>query len=648
MSSLPPPSFIDDGASFHARTRHALPPSHRITSNDSDTSAYTGSYIDDGADMLLPPHHVPGFGPLDPRFYKQRKRQENSNEAVWNEDIKKAIEGDMQRSLEMMRGVADVEVRKADRSEERGQGKKGQETDKDTVTVSLPPKWGTFIIKQDNGRVIVIDEFGEFDSGEVGDKEKGQIGGKWVKAPSTVDVLEAASARSSHRKKESGRHRTKHHKPTKTLTSIPEYEYEEGSQLSEGEVVMSPTEFFMTGGAEGWPSRPASVARRSRHTSPTSSKGPASPTRSPPGAWPSPPQSFTKSYTASSREPSIQGGEKISNRSHKTSPKELLIQWGEEKSHRSHRTPSTSWKQGGEGDHVSIMSRSSYRPATVEEVLESSSETLESSFEAVGDEGWGGSHKSSMKSSMKISGRGKGGDVGWDGSNKSHRSSRHGTQPVVAQDKWGGSNKSGRSSRHDTQPVVAEDEWTNSQASSEKRSERSFKSNSRKQASDAGWGGSNSSNKSSRHSTQPVVLKTSWTDSQASSTHHKPSIASQNWIEAVKPGSHRNQHHHTPSTHASEASWDGYERPKTLSEVSVVGTGSERSSRASSRSKARSSRHGDGEWMSSEWSQNADVGYKGVGWRGIGGRGKGYRNDENNEDDEDDEWDVVKVRVGWR
>jgi hypothetical protein len=589
MSSITPPSFVDDGSSFEKRMAHGLHPtqiSKWLHSSGSDTtSVYTGSYIDDGADMLVPPRHAPGFGPINPKFYKQRKKREDGERGIWNDDIRKAVVGDIGRSLEKMRGIGGVEVKRVD----RGEGKvKEKEKRKDTVTVPLPQKWGTIVIKDDDGRVIVVDEDGEFDSGpRVKEPEETPVESKWIKALSTIDLppLSSPLARHASEKRDHGKRSTRKHKhiqqPVKPLTSIPESEYEDGYQPSGGEDLMSPTGFFMTGGASGWPSpEPTSIvspakSRSSRKQPPSIKENLKSPVRSPPGSWPSPPQSPTKSSSISDE--SMNTGCSVQS-------------WGK-KSHRSGKSHKSSRDEGNNG---STKTCSTYKPATVEDAPETSSD--QASVLKNGE--WGGSQKESL-----------GG--------------------------WGGSNK----------------------------------------ASEHNWNGStDSSHKSSRHSTNVADFHDTW----APSDHHLAPSVIQNWVgDRVKTVSEASSHESRSLSHQrrnhsrapSETGWDGYEKPKTMSEVSVVGTESEQNwpgSRTSSRhsrwSKAldhrshRSSRHGSqARWEGSErergGSQEANI----DGWRGksdSGSRmgGEGYANgyDENNETYLNEDWGGVKVRVGSR
>jgi len=235
MSALTPLSFIDDGASFTRRTPYSLHPSQisawldnaGSTTPHSPVSTYTGSFIDDGADLLPPRAQQPGFGAIDARFYKQKKRSERAEAVVWNEAVQKAITGDLQRNLDKIRGLGHVGVCRGD-GEGLGRRNRGE-----TVRVPVPRVWGTFVIRGDHGRVIVVERDGEFDSGMPKVEEEAQ-GKRWVKAESTApsEVLK---------------------KPSTRMDARPCVGRED-RELSGGADDASPTEFVMTGGASGWPS----------------------------------------------------------------------------------------------------------------------------------------------------------------------------------------------------------------------------------------------------------------------------------------------------------------------------------------------------------------------------------------------------------
>ena len=270
MSDITPPSYIDDGASFSRRLPASAPHANvakwlDATGPGSETSAYTGSYIDDGADLLPPT--VPGFGRVNPLFYKPRRRREG-NEGVWSADVARAVQGDMARSLAKLRGTAGIQVKRAEPGSAEGRKRRG------VVCVPAPPKWGAFVIRGDDGRVVVVDERGEFDSGPVAAVARDMEGketGPWVRAASSVDTpvstLEAAryrdapgSGKSSQTKSKAKTHaspRDKKARKSKPLSPIPESGYESDDPVKISPLA-SPTNFFMTGGLSGWPSRAAS------------------------------------------------------------------------------------------------------------------------------------------------------------------------------------------------------------------------------------------------------------------------------------------------------------------------------------------------------------------------------------------------------
>ena len=136
MSDITPPSYIDDGQSFSRRlpSTSLANVSHWLNSTRSDAaSTYTGSYIDDGADLLLPT--TPGFGKIDARFYKHKKHRNGEGEGAWNHDIAQAISGDIAHSLAKLRGLAGLEVKHPERGE--GEEKKRRERRRGVVSVQI-------------------------------------------------------------------------------------------------------------------------------------------------------------------------------------------------------------------------------------------------------------------------------------------------------------------------------------------------------------------------------------------------------------------------------------------------------------------------------------------------------------------------------
>ncbi|KAF1918862.1 hypothetical protein BDU57DRAFT_122119 [Ampelomyces quisqualis] len=524
MSSITPASFVDDGGSFHKRVPHGLHPAHIsrwLNSAGSDTtSAYTGSYIDDGADMLPPSSASPGFGKVDPRFYKQRKRRGDEHHAAWNEDIQKAVAGDIGRSLEKMRHIGSMEVKRAAKPN-RARDEKARSKKKDTVTIPMPPKWGTFIIKADDGRVIVVDRHGEFDSGPQVRQKHDQLGTRWVKAPETISLPSSPPSDTSSRgHKDKKKHKHRLPEPLKSLTPIAESEYEDDGYEPSGEDVMSPTGLFMTGGKDGWPaSKSGSAASPVRSSKPSCTdslivnKKAASPVRSPPGSWPQSPTQASQTATSES----IGSGTSRRWQASKTSARR-------------------------EAENISLKSYSTYRPATVEDAPDTSSENA----------------------SM----------------------AKHG-------DAWGGG--------------------------------------------DSAWGGSVKGSKRSGNEDKSSI-------SSSKSSHW---IAGR--VETISDNSSPLRSRRASSAPSGNA-WDGYELPKTLSEVSVAGTGSERGSLGGNSQRTwRASEHVGSQagWGGSQGAMvdgwGGDRTDSGSGSASAGGYKNGY--DEDDERYLNDSWSGVRVRV---
>jgi hypothetical protein len=284
-STATAPSFLDDGRSFTRRIPPSTPLaniSHWLhTTHGSDTaSTYTGSYIDDGLDLL--PSSTPGFGVVNARFYKHKKRRDKDG-GVWNDDVARAVGGDIHRSLAKMRGLAGVEVKRAETDSK--EEKRRRDKRRGVVSVPAPLKWGTFVIKGDDGRVVVIDDRGEYDSGAVRrkDKEERKESKRWVKAarslsPPSVPVStdRVTSVHSSNGRGESRRcsakvktsRASKEKRRPKALSPMPESNYSSDDDDPVKLSAASPTNFFMTGGLTGWPSPAPSLTKLSPSPSP--------------------------------------------------------------------------------------------------------------------------------------------------------------------------------------------------------------------------------------------------------------------------------------------------------------------------------------------------------------------------------------------
>lgn len=300
------------------------PPVLAPTSATSDT-VYTGSFVDDGADMRYPAALpiIPGCGIVDRTFYTKGKPRKSKYDEEWTVEKEKALAGDMWRNLVKMRSTARVEVRDADESERREERKRRKEhrvgavEEDGRIRITKPLRWGTFVIEGNDGRVIVVDKNGEYDSGRVGEWEEvvtreKEYGEKVARRKAKEEKMkrehereakaqaEAAEVRErrerekeekakeratfgdQQRKDKRRRHR-RYGSSSRLLTPIPEADTPEESATG----IVSPTNFFMTGAQSEQSStthRPAKLYAV-----------PQSPTKSPPGAWPAPELSLAKS-----------------------------------------------------------------------------------------------------------------------------------------------------------------------------------------------------------------------------------------------------------------------------------------------------------------------------------------------------------------
>lgn len=284
------------------------------------------------------------------------------------------------------------------------------------MRVPLPRMWGTFVIRGDDGRVIIVDREGEFDSGVP--KAEEARGKRWVKAQSTRSsvVLKEPSitlssppragreGAQSKKEKHGHSHRRKrpHHShllspPLEPLMPIEESEYEEEYELSCGEDVASPTGFFMTGGASGWPSRAPTLTASPEKLEP--------PPRSPTSSWPTPTHSTTTSVASSkldrdeTRSWTMDGLE----RSHRS-----------ESSHHSRRSSKSQTSRKQIKDDMSTRSYSTYKAPTVEEGRDTCSESVPS-FDP---KGWSGSAREHRSTKSSVNSCRAASENSWDGFEK--------------------------------------------------------------------------------------------------------------------------------------------------------------------------------------------------------------------------------------
>lgn len=373
MSSITPPSFADDGISLYnrARDRSGLHPQKiakwmSSAASQTGTSVYTGSFIDDGADIPSPTNDIPGFGQIDHEFYKRKSI--DKDEGLWNEHVQKSVVGDMQRTMDKMNNLAQLDVRRE--SVLRRETKEG--TLQETVAVPLPVKWDTFVIRCNDGRVIVIDEHGEYDSGpntvELKDKsgEEGETR-KWIRAASTItrpDTHEKSPmSKASHVHGEKVRKQRNLWHLFEPMAPIPEGTEAEGYQLSlVDEAPVPPSGCLMTGGASGWPSTAStssissdkSTWRHRQTRASTSTKPNSISTRhSPPGSWPSPPQSISNSGLMTNS----------------------VNSWTSNRSRRSRDAVKSPAPVQYAEDNLSTKTHSTYRPPIVEDATKTESES---------------------------------------------------------------------------------------------------------------------------------------------------------------------------------------------------------------------------------------------------------------------------------
>lgn len=300
------PSYMDDGMSFDGRTYHTSKhnPDH-LHPTDSDASGYTGSYIDDGADLIHSPRDGPGFGRLNPRFYGQeRKAKHHEHGPQWDGPVQKAVNGDIQRSLKRMGNMRQVEADKG-----------AEDEDQEDITVAVPrPRKRDMCVIEGPDRVIMIGDQGEFDSAQPEDDAKSVKRGaqaaststpaararqimdqvkpsvKWAQTPSPPKKPRPQPSRQGN-----AHHEHEHSPAVKRFPGRPEsysaptdspYDSDSAGSSYDSD---SSTRYYMTGGATGWPTSDTDgfhVDAPSESTNYTVTPGSKSPIGSLPGSWP--------------------------------------------------------------------------------------------------------------------------------------------------------------------------------------------------------------------------------------------------------------------------------------------------------------------------------------------------------------------------
>lgn len=183
----------------------------------------------------------------------------------------------MVRSLARLRDVAGLHTRRSKKIKaEDGDGgdleqleREGRDSKKGVVRISVPGPWGVFVIKDEEGRVIVVDADGEYEGGGGADAEqvregwgslaarKRDGGESWSnegfdeelgmrlsrhdewKEPPEEGTKKSRSSRRSHR--------------AKTPSLLTESESSTDKDFKPSPPA-SPTRFLMTGAQSGWPS----------------------------------------------------------------------------------------------------------------------------------------------------------------------------------------------------------------------------------------------------------------------------------------------------------------------------------------------------------------------------------------------------------
>jgi hypothetical protein len=440
------PSYVDDGRDFTRRIPPTSPPAnvthwlHNTYLSSETSSVYTGSYIDDGLD-LLPTNaadNTPGFGPINSHFYKHKKRRDKHDRA-WNPNIARAISGDIHASLAKLERIAGVEVKRAALTLK--EEKRRNERKRGVVSVPAPLKWGTFVIKDGEGRVVVVDERGEYDSGAVRKDNSKEREKRWVEAarsasppavfhlPHVGEAPKEKRTREGHgvkeRRSETRRdskvetsRTSKDKRKPRALTPTPGSAYDSDNPVKPSAV--SPTDFFMTGGLSGWPSpskpsrapSPEPPSRTVPHaitwdtsTSPytyDSCSKPASKSRSGshsaqtlPHGWPSRPASTTRSACSST----------------------FTYLKPSSTKRRFRRSSHAQSEQGSRHGHDGQEVVSDYQPPDIIEVTYDETPPGEVSFSQAG------LHSDKAPSAQIWSaaageGKSKGSDLGWSGSAK--------------------------------------------------------------------------------------------------------------------------------------------------------------------------------------------------------------------------------------
>lgn len=164
-STSTPSSFIDDGVDFEARAPASTHLDIAQWIDSASTIFNTNSYIDDGADLLLPDaSSAPAFGPRNPKFYEDRGPKTRTRKEKVHPGVLRAADEQIKNVLRGRRELGKFRARgEPGEGEKAGDGvsKYGDEGGREGVKpVRIPARkrQPTFVLHGDGGHVVVVDD----------------------------------------------------------------------------------------------------------------------------------------------------------------------------------------------------------------------------------------------------------------------------------------------------------------------------------------------------------------------------------------------------------------------------------------------------------------------------------------------------------
>jgi hypothetical protein len=245
------------------------------------------SFLDDGADLVTHQATGPGFGQPNPKFYKSGRKSRREARAPYNEDVRRAVSGQITGTLQSMRGLAGVgqrvvEVKEGIMGKEgrKGEEKVGQsEQKKDggpppgACRVWIPPPPPHFVIHGEDGRVVVVDSSKEpIDSRPAPErmprlvrpererkerKDKGTDNGKEQRNSNQGTSWKAKKGDDGSQSSWS-QSQTSQQKPNQTAKANKPASNASSRKSKEKQLLPSDPDFFLSG-ALGFPARPQTV-----------------------------------------------------------------------------------------------------------------------------------------------------------------------------------------------------------------------------------------------------------------------------------------------------------------------------------------------------------------------------------------------------